>query len=134
MRSRRMLVFWAVLLVVAIGLCAVDVGLGIALIAYMAVVILGLPLLLRIRLTRLLRRTLTPGTELWSGFGADAFATRGPLGANEYSYASLRSIRRADGAVLVRPRHGTMLYGFPTELFPEHELARVQAAVARGPR
>ena len=129
-RSRRMRIVYGLLALVAVVSYALDPGFGVVMTVYAVLVFLGLPLVIRARATRVLRRTLAPGTEVWSGFGPTAFATRGPLGASEYAYGALRSVRRVDGAVLVRMRDSTMLWGFPQELFPDHELARLEALVA----
>jgi hypothetical protein len=77
---------------------------------------------------------LGPGTELTSHFGPTTVELTGPLSRHELSYAGLTQVDRIDGWVHLRQLGSPVALVWPGELFPDHELDRMQraAVAARG--
>lgn len=74
---------------------------------------------------------LGPGTELTSRFGPSSVVLAGPMSRSELTFAGLEHVEPVGGWVHLRQVASPVILIWPGDLFPEHELARMQQAVGR---
>ena len=79
---------------------------------------------------RYFRKRLKPGVELTSSFGPTALELDSPLSRHELRHAGLESVQRIGGWVHLRQVGSRVTMLWPAALFPDHELDRLQQAVA----
>lgn len=74
------------------------------------------------------RHRFFPGAVLESGFGPESFVLRGPAGETWLPHAELRRVRvRGDFVYVSTDGIGGQAI-FPRELFPDHQVERINAA------
>lgn len=131
LRRRRL---WVVLSVVVIGLALFLWATGMrwwgALLlsaVWMPVALLAVLGLFYVAARRRLGRQLPPGLVLESEFGSDFVLLRGPMTESRLRLVGIERVRRRGDWVLLRQSRSRALSCWPAALFPQDELARVQA-------
>jgi hypothetical protein len=73
---------------------------------------------------------LKPGVELTSRFGPSSVELAGPMARSELSFTGLQHVERVGDWVHLRQVASPLILVWPAALFPDHDLDRMQRAVA----
>ncbi len=128
--------------ILIIYLSAFCVGIYIAMalnslvygIIYEIVVLLALPYFSYRKLRNRLQATFAPGAKLSASFTDTALHLSTPLATSDTAYSLFRAVVVQKDFVILRPKASGIYIILPRALFPDDELAAMQAHVAAASR